>query len=73
MYFGKQVADSYRWLEDDNSEETAEWVAAQNAVTNAYFEQIPFRKDLKEKLTALSNYEKMGTPWKEDGKYYLKQ
>ena len=71
VYFGKQVADSYRWLEDDNSEETAEWVAAQNAVTNAYFEQIPFRKDLKEKLTALSNYEKMGTPWKEDGKYYF--
>ena len=70
VYFGTEVADPYRWLEDDNSAETAEWVAAQNAVTNAYLEKIPFRGALKEKLTTLSNYEKMGTPWKEDGKYY---
>lgn len=71
VYFGTQVADPYRWLEDDNSTETAEWVKAQNAVTNDYLETIPFRGELKEKLTALSNYEKMGTPWKEDGKYYF--
>lgn len=70
VYFGTQVADPYRWLEDDNSAETAEWVKAQNAVTNDYLSTIPFRGALKEKLTALSNYEKMGTPWKEDGKYY---
>ena len=70
VYFGTQVADPYRWLEDDNSEETAEWVKAQNAVTNSYLERIPFRGKLKESLTALSNYEKMGTPWKEEGKYY---
>lgn len=70
VYFGTQVADPYRWLEDDNSVETAEWVKAQNAVTNSYLEQIPFRTKLKEKLTALTNYEKMGTPWKEEGKYY---
>lgn len=70
VYFGTQVADPYRWLEDDNSVETAEWVKAQNAVTNSYLEQIPFRAKLKEKLTALTNYEKMGTPWKEEGKYY---
>lgn len=71
VYFDTAVADPYRWLEDDNSEETVEWVKAQNAVTNAYLEEIPFRGALKEKLTALSNYEKMGTPWKEDGKYYF--
>lgn len=70
VYFGTQVADPYRWLEDDNSAETAEWVKAQNAVTDSYLEKIPFRNTLKEKLTALSNYEKMGTPWKEEGKYY---
>ena len=70
VYFGTQVADPYRWLEDDNSAETAEWVKAQNAVTNDYLSTIPFRGALKEKLTALSNYEKMGTPWKEEGKYY---
>lgn len=71
VYFGTAVADPYRWLEDDNSEETAEWVKAQNAVTNAYLEKIPFRETLRNKLTALSNYEKMGTPWKEKGKYYF--
>lgn len=71
VYFGTQVADPYRWLEDDNSAETAEWVKAQNAVTNDYLSTIPFRGELKEKLTALSNYEKMGTPWKEEGKYYF--
>lgn len=70
VYFGTQVADPYRWLEDDNSAETAEWVKAQNAVTDSYLEKIPFRNKLKEKLTALTNYEKMGTPWKEEGKYY---
>lgn len=71
VYFGTQVADPYRWLEDDNSEETAEWVKQQNAVTNSYLESIPFRGKLKEQFTALSNYEKMGTPWKEEGKYYF--
>lgn len=70
VYFGTQVADPYRWLEDDNSEETAEWVKAQNAVTDNYLNRIPFRGKLKDDLTALSNYEKMGTPWKEEGKYY---
>ena len=70
VYFGTQVADPYRWLEDDNSAETAEWVKTQNAVTNSYLEKIPFRAKLKEKLTVLTNYEKMGTPWKEEGKYY---
>lgn len=71
VYFGTQVADPYRWLENDNSEETAEWVKAQNAVTDSYLENIPFRGKLKEKLTALVNYEKMGIPWKEEGKYYF--
>ncbi len=71
VYFGTEVADPYRWLEDDNSTETAEWVKTQNKVTNGYLESIPFRGELKETLTALSNYEKMGTPWKEDGKYYF--
>lgn len=70
VYFGTQVADPYRWLEDENSVETAEWVKAQNAITNSYLGQIPFRTKLKEKLTALTNYEKMGTPWKEESKYY---
>ena len=50
-YFGMKVADPYRWLEDDNSAETAEWVKAQNAVTGAYLQKIPFRNALKNRLT----------------------
>ena len=42
-YFGTKVADPYRWLEDDNSEAAAAWVAAENAVTDDYLSQIPFR------------------------------
>ena len=40
-YFGTQVADPYRWMEDDNSDETAAWVKAENAVTQDYLSQIP--------------------------------
>lgn len=43
-YFGTEVADPYRWLEDDRSEQTAAWVAAENAVTQNYLDQIPFRR-----------------------------
>ena len=71
VYFGTEVADPYRWLEDDNSEETAAWVKAQNEITDAYMAQIPFRQALKEKLTSLINYEKMGTPSLRNGKYYF--
>lgn len=71
VYFGTEVADPYRWLEDDNSEETAAWVKAQNEVTDAYLAQIPFRQALKEKLTGLINYEKMGIPSFRKGKYYF--
>ena len=63
-YFGNEVPDPYRWLEDDMSEETAEWVNVQNNVTFGYLEQIPFRAQLKERLTKLWNYEKLGSPFK---------
>ena len=69
-YFGTSVNDPYRWLEDDNSEETAEWVKAQNAVTDAYLAEIPYRDQLRERLTKIWNYPKHGVPYK-DGKYYL--
>jgi prolyl oligopeptidase len=67
-YHGKQVADPYRWLEDDLSDETAAWVKAQNEVTFGYLESIPFRKQITERMTELWNYEKYGAPFKE-GKY----
>ncbi len=63
-FFGTQVADPYRWLEDDNSAETKAWVEAQNKVTFAYLEQIPQRAKIRERLTKLWNYERYGTPSK---------
>ena len=67
-YFDTQVADPYRWLEDDMSDETAQWVKTQNKVTFDYLSQIPYRDKLKERLTKLMDYEKVGAPFKE-GKY----
>lgn len=72
-YFGTQVNDPYRWLEDDRSEETGNWVKAQNEVTFGYLEKIPFRSELKDRLTRLWNYEKLGAPFIEgDYTYFYK-
>ncbi len=70
-YFETEVEDPYRWLEDDNSEETAEWVKAQNEVTFAYLEKLPNRQKIKDRLTELMNYPKYSTPFKEAGKYFF--
>lgn len=73
IYFGTEVKDPYRWLEDDMSEETGAWVAAQNEVTFDYLKNIPFREELKERLTSLWNYEKVGSPFIEgDYTYFSK-
>ena len=71
VYFGTEVPDPYRWLENDTSAATAAWVEAQNKVTNGYLSQIPFREALLKRLTAVSDYEKIGTPFKKHGKYYF--
>jgi prolyl oligopeptidase len=70
-YFGTQVPDPYRWLEDDRSAETEAWVNAQNKVTQNYLAKIPFRKDVKKRITELANYEKMGAPFKIKDKFYF--
>ena len=67
-YFGTRVDDPYRWLEDDLSEETAEWVRAENEVTSAYLSEIPVREGLRSRLEELWNYEKIGAPF-EEGDY----
>ena len=72
-FFGETVSDPYRWLEDDRSKETEEWVKAQNQVTFGYLDNIPYREELKERLTKLWNYEKIGSPFKEgDYTYFYK-
>ena len=71
-YFGVRVADPYRWLEDDNSPETAEWVKAQNKVTSAYLSKIPQRAKILSRLKEVSDYEKIGAPSrKKNGKWYF--
>jgi prolyl oligopeptidase len=62
VYFNTQVADPYRWLEDDNSEETKAWVEAQNEVTNNYLAQIPFRDAIKERLAEVWAYTRQSAP-----------
>jgi prolyl oligopeptidase len=70
-YFGEQIADPYRWLEDDRSAETEAWVKAQNEVTFGYLDKIPFRKQLKERMEKLWNYEKISAPFKEGNYTYF--
>ncbi len=72
-YFGTAVPDPFRWLEDDRSIETKQWVDAQNKVTQAYMAQIPYREAFKMRLTKLMNYEKYSQPVKEgDYTYFYK-
>ena len=72
-YFGTEVKDPYRWLEDDRSIETEAWVKTQNEATFGYLENIPYREELKERLSKLWNYEKVGSPFKEgDYTYFYK-
>ncbi|WP_042146161.1 MULTISPECIES: prolyl oligopeptidase family protein [unclassified Pseudoalteromonas] len=70
-YFNTKIADPYRWLEDDMSEETADWVKAQNKVTADYLSQIPYRDELKASLKNLMDYEKVGAPFKEGNYTYF--
>ncbi|QLE50093.1 S9 family peptidase [Nostoc sp. C057] len=64
-YHGTLVADSYRWLEDPDSEETRAWIEAQNQITFGYLSEIPARENIKQRLTKLWDYEKYGIPFKE--------
>lgn len=61
-FFGTEVPDPYRWLEDDLSEETGAWVAAQNEVSFNYLDQIPYRQSMVERLTTLWNYTRYSSP-----------
>ena len=72
-FFGHAVEDPYRWLEDDRSAETEDWVTRQNAGTFDYLDQIDYRSELEESLTKLWNYEKRSTPFVEgDYTYFYK-
>jgi prolyl oligopeptidase len=70
-YFGVRVADPYRWLEDDNSAETAQWVEAENKVTFGYLEKIPYRQQVKQRLENLFNYPKYTAPFHRADTYFF--
>ncbi len=72
-YHGTKVADPYRWMENLDSPEVAAWVKAQNAVTDPYLASLPRRKALNERLTALWNYPRVGTPLLEGGHLFYRK
>ncbi|QDT08987.1 Prolyl endopeptidase precursor [Planctomycetes bacterium K23_9] len=69
-YFGNQVSDPYRWLEDTESDETAAWIAAQNKVTQSYLESLPQREEMRARLEKLWNYERFGLPRRRGETYF---
>lgn len=70
-YFGTEVADPYRWLEDDNSERTAAWVKAQNKTTFDYLDRLPARKAIRKRLTELWNYPTESAPVRRGDWFYI--
>lgn len=70
-YFGTQVADPFRWLEDDRSDETMEWVQQQNQLTFSYLDNIPFRSQMLERLTEMWNYPKQSAPFHHAPYYFV--
>lgn len=70
-YFGTEVNDPYRWLEDDRSKETEDWVKTQNEVTFKFLNTIPYRNQIKERLAKLWNYERISAPFKEGNYTYF--
>ena len=70
-YHGTRVADLYRWLEDANSKETAEWVEAENKATFAYLRGLPQRETLRKRLTELFNYERWSPPARRGNRFFF--
>jgi prolyl oligopeptidase len=70
-YHGVKIADPYRWLEDDNSAETAKWVEAENKVTFGYLERIPYRNQVKARLERLYDYPKYSAPSQHEENFFF--
>src|ERR1700686_811468 len=70
-YHGVKVADPYRWLEDTDSADTHAWVEAENRLTFAYLEKIPYRQAIHDRLTKLWNYERYTAPQEKGGRYFF--
>ncbi|MBJ7427893.1 MAG: S9 family peptidase, partial [Bacteroidia bacterium] len=70
-YHGTSIADPYRWLENDTAQEVIEWVKEENKVTQNYLGQIPYRTNIKNRLTEIWDYPKYSSPFKEGNWYYF--
>src|SRR5258708_22025694 len=70
IYHGTKVAEPYRWLEDDRSEETAQWVKAENQITFSYLDKIPYRPQVMKRLEQLFNYPRYSAPFRR-GEYFF--
>ena len=68
-YHGISVADPYRWLEDDNADDTKAWVTEQNKTTQEFFDKISYLSPLTDRLNELYNYPKYSSPFRK-GEYY---
>ena len=69
-YFGRKVADPYRWMEDLNASEVAQWVKAENAVTEKFLATLPMRERFRSRITELWNYPKVGLPFREANRLF---
>ena len=69
-YYGVQVADPYRWLEDPDSTDSRAWIDAEVALTKSYLDGVPQREQIESRIRELWNFEKFGTPFKQGGKYF---
>ncbi|HRE68123.1 MAG TPA: prolyl oligopeptidase family serine peptidase [Cyclobacteriaceae bacterium] len=70
-YFGTQVPDPYRWMENDTTKQVADWVTAQNNVTFSYLKNISYRDTVRNRLLELNNYEKLSAPFRQGEYYYF--
>ena len=70
-YFGTEVTDEYRWLEDDNAEDTKAWVREQNEVTFDYLATIPYRDEIRDRFEKVLNYPKLSSPFKSGDNYFF--
>ena len=69
-YHGVKIEDPYRWLEDDNSRETKEWVSEENKVTEDYLAKIPYRQDIRDRMSKMFNYTRFGIPFRNNEYFY---
>ena len=70
VFHGVEVADPYRWLEDPDADDSRAWIEDENLITADYLGGVAQRGAIKERLTELWDYERIGTPFKEGGRYF---